>query len=364
MPVVRLFRLSPGSTIFMTDDASKSKRKRKPTEQDFEAAREVLSRVPDAPQEGTAEYDKMLRNHAEFRASIGADRFDLLMGRREPCSSAERLHVQAFRESWDDERFKTTLFELINRPVDDEMLETYFEHMSTELETYIVIVKSVLNALNSGFEEDRSEARRTIDKAVEKLRKKAPLFKQELETLSDFLARAMETRELVTLGVWKASSAHMLATFVMNFVADEWERAEELSYRESRDPLEIFNERCIRTDVLPIPRDLDSLLHIERVRARDLLAQVQGTEPPPKNLQSDISEDDGLRWLPMRSFPKTVKAKLRHALGQDEDLNKVRTRKARTIQYYCLNDMRLRWPDEITQDLMDNGLTSVELDVG
>ncbi len=348
----------------MTDDVSKTKRDRKPTEQDFEAAREVLTRVPDAPKEGTPEYDKMLHSYAAYRASIGADRFDLLMGRREPRSSAERLHAQAFRESWDDERFKTALYELISRPVDDEMLETYFEYMSAELETYIVIVKSVLNALSSGFEEDRSEARRTINKAVEKLRKKSPLFVQELETLSDFLARTMGSREPVRVGHWKASSAHMLATFVMNFVADEWERAEDLSYRESRDPLEIFEERCIRTDVLPIPRDLDSLLHIERVRARDLLAQVQGTEPPPKDLQSDISEDDGLRWLPMRSFPKTVKTKLRHALGEDEELNKVRTRKTRTIQYYCLNDMRLRWPDEITQDLMDKGLGSAELDVG
>jgi hypothetical protein len=253
------------------------------TDKDREAARRALTRNwPDLAQ-GEPKYAALLAGLATFHAVFGADRFELRYNLRPPRDRTEEWERHLMHGQITEEQFRSNLKADAERPIDLEMLTAFHNAYDDELAHYSgVLQQAVLKP------SDDAAARRDKEKAINAhvaaLRRKLPLWTENLNTVFDFLEelRITSGKGLVKLGDFEATSAHWLAQLLFTRTCELWRCCKQVSKRSHTDPcylyaanaVDLFFHQCFPT--LPAPQGLSERLREEFILARAALKQTSG----------------------------------------------------------------------------------------
>jgi len=242
----------------------------------------------------TAEYRDKRQVLARFRAEVGKDRFDLRYGLRPPRSAIERAEVDFSQGRITEDQLRETLKADAERPIDATMLDAFCGAYEERLLAYSRMLQEIIAIATDQREPDAWRRREAdVDRQVEAMKAKLPLWKEQMATVFSFLAELQAERkgEPVRCGDRLAESAHMLAALVMDHAAAAWRSSKEIAERSRTDPAYLyatFASHLFHTSHrpgLPLPRDLQALMVLEHARARKALGeQARRAKADPPSL--------------------------------------------------------------------------------
>lgn len=282
----------------MPDDAAQHGRE--PSADDFGVAQGVLSRLMPSLGRDTPEYRDKRQALARFRAEVGKDRFDLQYGLRPPRSAVERAEIDFFQGRVTQAQFREVLKADAERPIDAAMLDVFCDAYAERLLAYSRMLQTVVAIATDQREPDASRRREAeVDRPVEAMKAKLPLWKEQVATVFTFLAELQAERkgEPVRCGDRSAESAHMLASVVMDQVAEGWRSCREIAGRSRTDPSYLYAASAsylfhkAHLPGLPKPNDLMSLMVLDRARARKAVQRL----PRPERTGPSIPASTGIQ---------------------------------------------------------------------
>ena len=279
----------------MPDEAAKHRGE--PSAEDLRIAGEVLSRLMPSLAANTPEYRDKQQALARFRAEIGEDPFDLRYGRRPPRNAAEQVEVDFFAGRITEDELRSALKADAERPIDAAMLDAFSRAYEGRLQAYGRMLQTVIAIATDEREPDAWRRREPeVDRHVEAMKAKLPLWNEQVATVFSFLAelRAERSGEPVRCGDRSAESAHGLANMVMGQAAEGWQSCKEIAARSRTDPSyrraasasQLFHEAHLPG--LPRANDLKPLMVLERARARKAVQErdrvAQASPPAQANI--------------------------------------------------------------------------------
>ncbi|MGE0536213.1 MAG: DUF4365 domain-containing protein [Pirellulales bacterium] len=167
------------------------------------------------------------------------------------------------------------------RPIDLEMLTAFHDGYRSKLSHYSGILQGAAQAsYSSGNRDSWIDQERDIDAHVDALDGKLPLWRENLQTVFEFLEelRITSGRGLVTAGQFEGTSAHWLVQLVLTMTIASWRACTGVAQRSQTDDryryaataTSLFCENCLA--LLPTPQSLGERLREEFVLARTALA--------------------------------------------------------------------------------------------
>ena len=268
-----------------------------PTLEDYQAADEVIAKrtIPEKEKPKAREF--LAVNHANW----GHDKFLLRLGLREPVCSHEKLEIALFRREISRDEFLEQIRKLVTRPVDSEMIRTYYECLEDKLEHYSKMLMQISENLRPSRNESHDEI--TVTEHAEEMSGKQNLFGEEIGTVEHFLeeSRVEQGLPLPNLLEFRAGTATKLAFDIMDYAQQGWENClqvaersrTDLRYTRATTASELFRE--VWSPTLPAPSDVSALLRQESGLARLALRrqeaeQVVSTPPEQANPENATEE--------------------------------------------------------------------------
>lgn len=283
------------------------------TAADWEAAREVLRRYPrvDLDTEWpTAEHDI-----AVMHQRWGPDTFRLRFGLREPNTVLEEYELKLFRGEVALDEAKENLRGYAQRPVDAQMLKTFFEEVGAQIRRHGIFMQEVSDLLCNPHRQpvtDEDEAE--LDRLADETRVQSRMDKREMHSVFDFLQEARVAKRMgrVQLGEFITPTAIELVTLVTSYARESW-KANRATCRFFGDQAEVraidlFGMFAFRS--LPRPRDLITLIDEEFALARIYLRERQA-EASSAPATPVLDEDSGQPLLTVQHWSEL-------AIGVDE----------------------------------------------
>jgi len=354
----------------MSDSAESAGAGNPYSEEDLAAAEEVLAATGVCPQ--TSDYERHRIGLAKLRAELGADRFDLLYGRRQPRNAAERLDMQSRDEGWSQERYAEELQRHATRPVDLDMVREFHELVSDRVIAYSSALGSVVDAANDQMDPGRADREEnSISDAFAALGERLDLFSDEIRTVDEFLTSLRTIHGgPVRCGDRSGRNAHALALAEIADARDGWVGCVEISQRSRSHPAydgpmpaaQLFYTARMESRGQPRPRDLLESIRVEFAEAKATLRR--GTSAPlmpvsvaspgmgPKTpAKRSNPEDDPANWLPASSFDSKLAVRIRQAAQPGRQQKRVRRREHDGLMLYFLPDIRAFWPGDLPAHL-------------
>ena len=270
-----------------------------------EAARRALARNwPDLESTNPTKYEAMLEGFAHMYEFFGPEKFELHYNLRPPKNRTELWTRQCMQGQITQAEFAALLKQDAERPIDLEMLTSFHEAYQANLEHYSSILGIAVVApseMNTSAYRKKEEA---IDEHVAVLKGKLPLWRENMETVFDFLEelRVTSGTGLIVLEEFEATSAHWLAQLVLSRMVEAWRSCREVSARSHRDPrylyaanaVDLFND--VWRSRFPNPQGINERLREEFVLAKVALKQ-QLSESPIKVQDSTSAAADTERSI-------------------------------------------------------------------
>jgi hypothetical protein len=255
---------------------------RSKTDIDWEAARQVLARNWPQLEPTTLKYAALLESLADLHLLCGPKNFELRYNLRPPRDRTEEWTQQYMQGTITDvelrNRFKTDAL----RPIDLEMLTAFHNAYHDNLLHYsLVLQNAVIRPSEVGTSAVRN-SEQAIDEHIAVLRDKLPLWRENLETVHDFLEelRVTSGKGLVKVGEYEGTSAHWLAQLLFIRLSEAWRSCRDISERSHQDPrytyaaraIDLFAEKWSKS--FPAPQPLSERLREEFILARAALKRT------------------------------------------------------------------------------------------
>ena len=262
-----------------------------PTQIDYAAADDIIERaslkLPPEPSQSDA-----FRQHlAELHAKYGRDRLELRFGLRLPRTKVEEVEAAFWQGKLPESEFGELLKEQALRPIDLEMLRSFYTEFNARLSDYRGLWCAVAAFMKSGQTEPAAlglEAE--LDELARKLKEPLAIWRSHITTVSEFLT---EVRAASGLGPVRSSGfvdafAHGVAWRVFCWAAEQWQKR-RLEADESVAGADGAEETTAASSFfhhtmtdLPGPDEIEALLALERAEAesalRSRLLQRSGDE--------------------------------------------------------------------------------------
>lgn len=252
------------------------------TEEDRRYARQAMAEHPDlykgVPQEKALEY------LAGLHGTWGHDKFLLRMGLRTPKDRVEGLSVELFQGRITEVEYRQMVEEHVNRPVDESMVGRFFGDLNEHLKRYGAFIHEVIGQSNTATKKPvnrRDEER--IQRLADRLEIAPTMFKEEIETVYEFLGESRIEKNLGTARVkgMSAPSASELVLLASDFAQKAWTSCRGVSRKSKTQSEYLYSTEAatlfvqVTVPKLPWPNDLDALLEQERSLARVCLRERQ-----------------------------------------------------------------------------------------
>ncbi len=239
------------------------------------------------------EHTVLLENLAEFHSILGDESFELRYNLHPPKDRTEKWRKQFMEGQLSEEEMRARLRADAERPIDFEMLTTFCNAYQDNLVHYSgVLQTAVVNPSEAGSSVYQ-EREKAIDEHIAVLRGKLPLWRENLETVFDFLEelRIASGAGLIKVGQFEGTSAHWLAQLVFTRITEAWRSCTEISERSHHDPrylyaanaIDLFQESWWQS--FPTPQSIGERLREEFILARAALKRMEA-RPLPLDLQS------------------------------------------------------------------------------
>lgn len=266
-------------------------------EQDREAARRALACNWRHLETSTLQYSALLPALARLHRLFGADSFELRYNLRPPKDRTEEwtkqyMHGQITETELRD-RFKSDT----ERPIDLEMLTAFCDAYHDNLAHYSGVLQSaVLRPSDEGTSAWRDKEQ-AIDGHIAVLRGKLPLWRENLETVFEFLEelRITSGAGLARLDGYEGTSAHWLAQLFFSRLVEAWRSCREISALSQRDPRYAYAARAIDLFAqswfanFPSPQSLNERLREEFILARAALKRGPWVTASPHVASSAVA---------------------------------------------------------------------------
>ncbi len=152
------------------------------TDADFGAADEVLRLFP-----GDGRFLDLRRQLlAELHAHFGSHKFRLYYGLREPANRVEELVRRHHRQELSDEQLREQLGEHASRPIDNEMLDQFFEDVEPCLAEYSRGIQSIAETTKPSCRSQRRFERKATQH-FHNANRPLSVLSSEFETVMQFL---------------------------------------------------------------------------------------------------------------------------------------------------------------------------------
>lgn len=262
---------------------------------DRDAARRALARNWPNLEQTCPKYAALLEALAEFRRLFGAESFELRYNLRPPKDRTEEWTQQFMHEEITETELRARLKADAERAIDLEMLTTFCDAHQDNLAHYSgVLQKAVLKPREAGTSACRAKEK-AIDEHIAVLRGKLPLWRDNLETVFEFLEelRITSGAGLVKLGEFEGTSAHWLAQLIFTRMTEAWRSCTEVSKRSHGDPRYLYAARAIDLfhqqwlPSFPTPQSISERLREEFVLARSALKRTAVAAPATSAMTSD-----------------------------------------------------------------------------
>jgi len=287
----------------MNNEDSFSHSHPEPTVEDFAAADRALILMDDVPEPHTSAYKSLRRQIATIHAEIGADRFELYFGLREPKDELERMEVLFQQQKMTQEEFTTWKKEYATRPVDTRMLELFCDWYEDQLSNYAKMIETASEVATDEYEPPTVTNRDTvIDGYHTQMMTRSRLFSEELHTVHHFLTELRIGKgEVVRCGEFTGDNAHWIMSLVCRQVSDAWNSCQQIAKRSHTDPqyisstsaTNLFYKTWVEPSRLPKPNDLAALLRLEQVMAEKALKNSAKSEGVNSSLVASASASVG-----------------------------------------------------------------------
>ena len=268
---------------------------------DRDAARRALARNWPNLDQASPKYGAMLKALAELHRRMGVDVFEVSYNLRPPKDRTEEWGRQFMQGEIRLAEFGMRLKAEAERPIDLEMLTTFCKAYEENLSHYSgVLQKAVLRPEQVGTSAWR-ENEKAIDEHVAILCGKLPLYRQNLETVFEFLEeqRILSGAGLVKLGGFEGTSAHWLAHLLFTRIKEAWQSCKEVSERSHRDPRYLYAAKAIDLfqqwlPKFPMPQSISERLREEFILARTTLNRTAKAVKVNPTTASDSSANVAL----------------------------------------------------------------------
>lgn len=244
---------------------------------DFQAADALLERTNFRSSAHGASRDQLREFYASMHARLGADKFALRFGLREPRTALEELDVLFMRQQITEEEHRKRYEKYATRPVDRPMLEKFFSEYEEALEEYASILQLIVEVAMDQHEPEIWRRREgEVDAAIAKFDEAYELFSTELQTVFEFLTQVqIDREEPIKCGDYTGDTAHWIATLIFSNASEAWKSCKEIAQRSERDPSYLYSTHAsslffatwIETGKLPRPNELAALMRSERAKA-------------------------------------------------------------------------------------------------
>lgn len=235
------------------------------------------------------EYSAILDGLRSMCRHIGARKFELYYNLRLPSDRVEEWMRDCYQGRISEAGLRDRLKGDAERPLDLEMLTTFHEAFEANLLHYSAVLQKVVIRPSEDRNALRTRRRREISAHIKQLRAKLPLWKENLETVYDFLddVRISANMGLAQLGPFEATSAHWLAHLLFKRIEEGWRSCVDIARRSRRDPrymyaasaIDLFREQWLPT--FPAPQNLgERLRHEFKFACRSLSAATAPASDP------------------------------------------------------------------------------------
>ena len=252
---------------------------RSPDDDDYRTVGDLAARLRQHGQVADErDAEARIKHFAEIRAQVGAFRFDLAHELREPANAMERdLRDHACNLATDEE-----IKARHHRPVDEEMLITFFDTYMDRLKAYAGMRQTIVEiAMNQTEFDAWRRLEPSVDGYVVRMRRDLPMWNTEVSTVIQFLTelRAEKHGIPVKVGNHVGPNAHQLLQHVLNLSAENWELNKETAERSRTDSRYIRSTTASHlafeawVQDFPSPQELGSLLELEQNQALKELRQ-------------------------------------------------------------------------------------------
>jgi len=265
---------------------------------DRDAARRALARnAPGLEKSDPAKYASFIELLADLHRGWGTEKFELHYNLRPPRDRTEDWQQQLMQGKISLEQFGALLKADAERPIDMDMLKAHHDAHMNRLTHYSAILQLAVIYPSERGTSVRREKEKEIDKHIESLNEKMPLWKENLLTVSDFLEeqRIISGIGLVTLGEFEATFAHWLAELAFTRATEAWRSCKEIAERSHHDPRYSYSAEAIdlfaqvHLPKLPSPQGLSERMRAEFILARNALGKQQPQNPTPVVSPADSS---------------------------------------------------------------------------
>jgi hypothetical protein len=273
-----------------------------PNHNDRDAARRALACNWPHLETGSPKYVVLLQGLASFHHLFGADRFELRYNLRPPKDRTEEWIKQHMNDQITDTELRDRLKADAERPIDLEMLTSFCDAYQVNLENYSGVLQSaVLRPSDQGTSAWMTKEK-AIDKHIAILRDKLPLWRENLETVFEFLdeLRITSGAGLVKLGEFEGTSAHWLGQLLFSRMVEAWRSCREVSDRSHRDPrytyaakaIDLFAESWLAS--FPAPQSLSERMREEFILARAAIKRSLMAPSPEPSAGSPVASGTNL----------------------------------------------------------------------
>lgn len=243
---------------------------------DREAATRALTHNWPNLERTSPKYIALHKALAEFHNFSGQESFELRYNLRPPRDRIDKLKQQLMRGQLTDEEFRARLKADAERPIDLEMLTEFCKAFENNVSHYSAVLQKSVIALQHHDSAAWQANETAIDDHIAVLNGKLPLWRENLETVFEFLEelRIGSGDGLLKIGKFEATSAHWLAQLLFKRMTEGWRSCKQVSERSIRDPrylysmtaIELFARQWLQT--FPAPQSISERLREEFIRAR------------------------------------------------------------------------------------------------
>lgn len=250
---------------------------------DRDAARRALALNWPRLDQSSAKYQSLLDTLADFHSFCGTDTFELRYNLRPPKNRTEECTRQLMHEEITKSEFGARLKSDAERPIDLEMLTSFCDVYQERMVHYSAVLQKTMLSPGERNESAYRVNENEIDDHIASLRGKMPLWRENIETVFEFLEelRITSGRSLVKAGEFEGTSAHWLAQLVFTRIIESWRSCKKISERSHVDSrylyaaeaIDLFYDQSFRT--FPKPQSISERLREEFVLARAAIKRLK-----------------------------------------------------------------------------------------
>lgn len=295
-------------------------------DREHDAARRALACNWPHLETESPKYAALLQGLASLHHLFGTDSFELRYNLRPPKDRTEEWTKQHMHGQITDSELRDRLKADAERPLDLEMLTAFCDSYQDNLAHYSGVLQSAVQwPIDQGTSAWRTKEK-AIDEHIAVLRGKLPLWRENLETVFEFLEelRITSGAGLVKLAEYEGTSAHWLAQLLFSRMVEAWRSCREVSDRSHRDPrythaakaIDLFVESWFAS--FPNPQSLSERMREEFILARAAIkrgltaSSPQSAAAPPTAAGADLSLDNESRELTLLGEMYTIVAQAGH----------------------------------------------------